>query len=713
MLLFISQSICSQEEKDSIEAETKLDAVAVVAQRPLVKNEIDRVAYDVQRDEESRTLTVLDMLRKVPYVTVDAQDNIQVKGSSAFKIYKNGRYTPSINRNPKEVLKAMPATMVKRIEVITDPGAREDAEGVTAILNLVMMEGSRMDGLTGSVTGGYSSLNHPNVGTYLMTQKGKFAVSGNYGYGGMSKRETENRVSVIRDYNTTGRHRVGHSEGTGPGGVHYASIEASLEMDTLNLLSASVGGYFYKLNMQGDNTTGMMDAAGNRLYSYDSHYWMPDYLHHSWDGRIDYEHKTCRKGETLTLSYMLGLTRQHTDSETTYSNSMGEVPFNYLGMLESSRERFTEHTLQADWLRPLGKGHQLETGLKYIFRNNRSRNQECFYGIQDTVDTRFRHRTQVSALYADYIYRHNRWSARAGFRYELSVFKISDDSINRTSLNDFVPQASVKYQLTDRQSLKLGYITSITRPGIGYLNPAVSVSPLRWSYGNPHLHSARQQQVHLIYAFMGQRLTLNLAPAFHFCNNGISRMDKTIGDVVHTTYENMGSYRRLQMEFYLQWRPFDKTTLVVNGNIRNERYANDNLGLTLSRCSAFYYANLTQQLPWELRLTLSAYGQFGKRPNDVYTYLEGWHDYSFALQRSFLRDERLTVRLSANHCFSKWSDMKARTLNGDFVGTEESQNRGRSFMLSISYRFGGLKGSVKKTETTIENDDIVGGIKKN
>ena len=93
---------------------------------------------------------MIDMLRKVPMVTVDGQDNILVKGNSSFKVYKNGHLDPSLTKNAKEVLKAMPATMVKRIEVITDPGAREDAEGVDAILNIVMVNGSKMQGLESS-----------------------------------------------------------------------------------------------------------------------------------------------------------------------------------------------------------------------------------------------------------------------------------------------------------------------------------------------------------------------------------------------------------------------------------------------------------------------------------------------------------------------------------------------------------------------------------
>ena len=144
----VDKTESKQENKsDSITWNKELEGVVVKAQRQLIKQEIDRIGYDVQADEESKTQTVMDMLRKVPMVTVDGEDNILIKGNSNYKIYKNGHLDPSLTKNAKEVLKSMPASMVKRIEVITDPGAREDAEGVDAILNIVMIDGSKMQGM--------------------------------------------------------------------------------------------------------------------------------------------------------------------------------------------------------------------------------------------------------------------------------------------------------------------------------------------------------------------------------------------------------------------------------------------------------------------------------------------------------------------------------------------------------------------------------------
>jgi hypothetical protein len=710
-----TQNDSTSVKNDSVTWSKELDGIVVKAQRQLIKQEIDRIGYDVQADEESKTQTVMDMLRKVPMVTVDGEDNILVKGNSSFKIYKNGHYDPSLSKNAKEVFKSMPATMVKRIEVITDPGAREDAEGVNAILNIVMVDGSKMQGITGVVSAAYTSLNHPNFYASLTGQMGKLLMSVDYGFGGMSNRETENSTHTERSFLDTGNKMTLHSEGSNPGGIHYTNLNASYDIDSLNLISASFGGYFYKLDVKGDSWTAMNSATNQPVYSFSNHYWMPGYSHHSWNGRLDYEHKTRRKGERFTLSYMLALTRQHTDQENTYSD-MVNAPFAYTGSLQTERERFTEHTFQADWLRPLGQGHQLEVGTKYIDRNNNSHNTQNFYGTDLQMDDEFLHTTRVLAGYADYIYNREKWSARAGLRYEYSFMQGSypdgkKETFNK-HLNDWVPQASLKYQLTDAQSLKLNYTTSINRPGISYLNPAMVISPTIIQQGNPQLVSSRTQRISLVYSYILPNLTLQVAPGYHHTSGGISEIQTAKDDIRYRTYDNILRYRRASIENYVQWKPFDGTTIVVNNNLRYEHYENPNFGYRTFGWSDNYYVNLSQKLPWKLLLYLSSYGKIGRSPSDIYTIRHSYWGYYASLQRSFLKDGRLTVRIAANAPFNKYWSSEAETVNGNFRDVQQSWNRARSFTIALTYRFGSLKANVKKTEHSIDNDDVVGGITK-
>lgn len=160
------------------DSKTELKGVEVVAYKPLVKADIDKLTYSVEDDPESQTNTVMEMLKKVPMVSVDGQDNVKVNGSTSFKVYVNGKPNNMMTKNPKEVLKSMPATGIKKIEVITNPGPKYDAEGVAGILNIVTA-GSGMEGYTATFSGN-GGTKGGGGGLFATVKKGKFTMSVNY-----------------------------------------------------------------------------------------------------------------------------------------------------------------------------------------------------------------------------------------------------------------------------------------------------------------------------------------------------------------------------------------------------------------------------------------------------------------------------------------------------------------------------------------------------
>ncbi|MEO6630281.1 MAG: carboxypeptidase-like regulatory domain-containing protein, partial [Mucilaginibacter sp.] len=108
-------------------ASGQLKEVSITAARPLMKQEVDRITYDIQADPDSKQQTVLDMMRKVPLLSVDANDNIRLKGSGNYKILINGKESALMAKNPSDILKSMPAVNIDKIEVITTPPAKYDA----------------------------------------------------------------------------------------------------------------------------------------------------------------------------------------------------------------------------------------------------------------------------------------------------------------------------------------------------------------------------------------------------------------------------------------------------------------------------------------------------------------------------------------------------------------------------------------------------------
>ena len=155
---------------DSVTWSKDLDGVTVTRMRRLVKADADKLSYDVKNDEDAKASTVLDMLRKVPMVSVDGEDNITVNGSSSFKVYVDGKPNMMMSSAPSQVFKSMPASMVKSIEVVTNPGAKYDAEGGAGVLNIVMNKEMM------TMMGGGESLNGYN-GT-LRVQAGNRQLGG-------------------------------------------------------------------------------------------------------------------------------------------------------------------------------------------------------------------------------------------------------------------------------------------------------------------------------------------------------------------------------------------------------------------------------------------------------------------------------------------------------------------------------------------------------
>ena len=181
-----------------------LGELTVKAQRQMVKTKDDRVSYDVASDPEAKTNPLIEMLKKVPFVTVDADGTIKVKGSSDFKIFKNGRPDQSFTNNAKELFKGLPASMVKRIEVITEPGAKYDAEGLVGILNIVMDRQSQMKGLTGTVSsnGTFGDSGNPyNGNLFLTAQTGKLTIAPYFGMAFQKWHQTETTDYVYTDTN--------------------------------------------------------------------------------------------------------------------------------------------------------------------------------------------------------------------------------------------------------------------------------------------------------------------------------------------------------------------------------------------------------------------------------------------------------------------------------------------------------------------------------
>ena len=349
----------------------QINEVTVVAQKPLVTVEVDKITYSLDDDPEAKTNNALEMFRKVPMITVDGEDKIQLKGSSNYKIYMNGKPSNLLSgENASDVLKSMPASSIKNIEVITDPGSKYDAEGVGGIINIITSKNA-MQGYTGTVRANASTLGSFGGGGYVSLKVGNLGLTANYGYNNRnspwndshSERETdEDRLAEGRP---TKLIEDGRSKYKGP--FQYGYLEASYEIDTLNLIS--VGANLFRGKSK---NLSELDAVLNPLG--DEFNSSPIYKFHrnsvsegtfgSTDLNVDYQHSTSKKDELLTVSYRFSQSPNDSESNTELSDVVNYYLSNEYPKWNINDASTIEHTGQIDYTTPLFNKQTLEAGVK-------------------------------------------------------------------------------------------------------------------------------------------------------------------------------------------------------------------------------------------------------------------------------------------------------------------------------------------------------------
>jgi outer membrane receptor protein involved in Fe transport len=689
-----------------------LTEVTVTASKPLVKVDLDKISYDIKSDPEAQSSTVLEMLRKVPLVTVDGDDKIQLKGSTNFKIFMNGKETGMMTNNPSQVLKSMPASSVKSIEVITDPGAKYDAEGIGGIINIVTDHS--LNGLTGTVRGAVSTLGGYYGGLYLSTKKGKFGITANLNYNNQNQNgQTYDRdVTNFNSQSVKYIHQYANSDANYR--FYYGNLEASYEFDSLNLLSLTVGGY------GGGNSS--VDHAGTNSMNVQrdtiSAFRQLTTSTNSWAGMdlsLDYQRTFKKPEQLLTISYKLSHTPDNTDNRSDITGVLNYTSYNQHILYNANGD---EHTFQADYTEPFNKKHVIDVGVKYILRLNNSVNNyflqndttKAWYPMPNQPKNDLNQTQNILGAYASYTLKLDKFSARAGLRFEETSSNIilADTNFHVDFLN-LVPSVTLGYKINDANNIKLSYNQRISRPGIWYLNPFLDNSnPYSLSQGNPDLIPEVDNSISFNYSYISPKLTLNTSLFTSFTNNSIERVSKSLNDTVtYNTYKNIGLSQNDGLSVYGNWQPDKSVRISLNGNLGyTSMTTNDGSGLNNKGFNYSVSMDGQFNLPYEIKL--SGYGGYYSPRISLQGQNSSFYYYGLSASREFLK-KKLTVSLSARNPFTGRIVYSGYLKTTDYIANDISSYQSRSFGLSVSYRFGELKDQIKKVSKTIENDDVKGG----
>ena len=688
---------------------TMLKGVEVIAQKPLVKMDVDKMSYNVAEDEDSKSNTVLDMLRKVPMVTVDGQDNISVNGSSSFKVYVDGMPNAMFSSNPSMVFKSMPATAVKNIEVLTNPGAKYDAEGATGVLNIVM---NKMDPQAAQSMNGYNGtirLNGGNrqlgAGAFLSGQQGKLSYSTNVMTSYVTPGNTTTETRQIQD---NGASQIQTTENDVKVPVTMGSLTLGYQIDDKSVLNLTAQVNTLTMKSKGTALT-LMGGYGND-FSFGGTTDMKN-SRASFSGSLDYQHFFNKEHtQSLALTYQLDYSPATT--EMTYNFGTTSEFIDLTNRYSNNEDKTTNHIFQVDYTMPLGTGQTLSFGSKLQFHDATS---DAKYYLKDVYDpsssSEYEYKNTILAGYGEYATNFNKIGFKAGLRYEHTwqdvAYRLGNGENFKKDYGCLVPTTSLQYNLGMGSNLGLTYNMRISRPGITYLNPYVDkTDPIALTYGNPELDVEKNHNISLVYNMFTAKLMINLNLHHNFVDNAISQYSfYDTNNLLNNTYGNVVKRHQTGLSGYVNYLLAKDTRIFFNGGLNYTDLRSDALAQSNNGWTANAMVGLQQTLPLDLKLSL-----FAITSTKSYT-LQGWSGgfniLTATLSKSLLKD-KLNLSVSGSLGLNK---------NGNI--NIDSESRGKNFTsytiakvpisgvtFTVSYTFGNSKMRANQHVNRVQDDFI-------
>ncbi|WP_276346386.1 DUF2012 domain-containing protein [Daejeonella sp. JGW-45] len=689
----------------------QLKEVVVMADKPIIKQEVDRISYDLQADPESKTNNVLEMMRKVPLLSVDAEDNILLKGDANYKILINGKPSSMMERNAKDILKSMPASSIQNIEVITTPPSKYDAEGIAGLINIITNK---------KVDNGYNAsvnVSHrfpaggPGVGGNFTLKQGKFGISA---FGGANSAETpltqNGIVRTTTGTNASNLSQVLTRESENRNG--YMGTELSYEIDSLNLISG-------QFNINGNrneslsNQFSQLDNPAEILQRY-------NLLGHNenkgsgMDASFNYQLGFRKnKARLLTFSYRF---YDYTNGQNNLLRSSDQFNYDIPDYNQINEGSSAEQTIQVDYVHPVKK-LTIEAGLKGIRRKNESDFQYMsFNPANEQFETDpgrsnvFDNIQEVLGAYNTYQLNTKNWGFKGGFRLEQTIidadFTSSNSQVRQEYLN-LIPSVSINRKFKNMSNINLGFSQRIQRPGIHQLNPFVDRSnPNFESSGNPNLHPTVGSNLSIGYS-KSKKGSFNYVLGYGLFKDLIMPVSvfDPVSYLTKNTYDNTGRARLFSLNVNINYPVTKKMNVSFNGGLAHGR-VHALVNNIIVRNQGFMYnfsssANYRFEKGWRASTNIYMNG-----PNlSVQGSSNSYFSSSFSINKDIIKD-KLSFSVATNNPFSKYRTNIRESFGPDFFQTSNNRAFYRGFNTNLSYKFGKLKSTIKKNSRGIRNDDV-------
>jgi ferric enterobactin receptor len=694
-----------------------LQAVTVVANKPIVENKIDKIVYNAANDITSQGGAAIDVLKKVPQVTVDLEGNVELQGNSNIRFLINGKPSSVFGNNLSDALASIPASQIKSIEAVTNPGARYDSQGTGGIINIVLQD-NKMQGFNGNLNVSVGT-RLENGSANLNIRHNNFGINAFFSGNAQLKSQVPFSMQRLSTDTTTGRITSLFQNGTSnfQRNGFRSGIGFDWNISKNDDLTGSLG--YNQFGNQNTSITNqeelVKDLSGNpfsdlfTLRNSDSRTRISSY-----DYNLEYKKKFNKEGQELDIVFTSSKGQPNTDYTQTQEYSGQSKP--YSGSLSSNPGTDNESEFSIDYAHPVTENFIVETGAKTEFQRLHSIADVSVYVplsdqfVSDPLQSYdLRYNMSVYAGYVSTTFKLFHYlDIKSGLRYEYTDVRIDNPNTVIPSYGTLVPSVVFSHNYSTNRSLKLSYSKRIERPEYREVNPFINLSdPHNISTGNPYLKPEIGNNFELGFN-SGSKKGGNLYVALIERVNTSDKKNLTtfyptylIGD---STYNNVSVSVPVNIgEEYnsgiIASASYPVTTrLNLRGNLMlTHRYQVTHLstGNINTGFRTRFNVNVTYQLPKDLVLELfinynsAAKTLQGKSPQ--------FFIYNFALRKLFL-NKKASVGFTTTNPFNKYVKQLSTTSTVNSESTSTRNMLLRSFGVSVTYKFGKLEFSKKREE---------------
>jgi outer membrane receptor protein involved in Fe transport len=664
-----------------------LDAVTVAGEKSKMQFELDKRVFNIGKDISSTGMSALEVLNNVPSVTVSIEGDIRLRGSSGVQILIDGK--PSIMADEQtNALGTITADMIERIEVITNPSAKYEAEGTAGILNIVLKKEEKR-GLNGSLSVNTGIPDNHSVGISLNNRTEKFNLFTQLGVGYRSLPRDSEYINTDLVNNTTVA-----SEGTAYRNETYYNIILGTDyhINRYNVVTLS-GNFAYEIEEQPsdysfsrrqgdeapeaewirDETT----DATNPKYQFD--------LNYSKEFKDDENH-------TLMVSFLGRFFGKDQSSEFINTPVFGEINFN--DQQTDTKFKQADYTLKIDYTDPISEKVILETGVQYVTNDVGNdfevRNLEDGIWVPDEGLTNdFEYDQKVLGIYGTGSYKGAKWGAKLGLRVEstdLQTLLVNTEESNDQNFTDLFPTLHTSFKLNQTFSLQAGYSRRIYRPRLWDLNPFFNIrNNFNIRQGNPNLQPEYSDSFEFTGILDLDKASIN-GSLYHLYTTDVIERISVVEDNVNTTMPvNIGTNSAVGVEMNVKYEPLK--WLTVNGDFNYNRFVrNGELeGQVFDFNGDQWTSRLTTKLSLPAQIDLEITGNFESGYQTVQTDFARNTYADIGVRKKIIKG-RGVINMAVRDIFA--SRIWIGEIDDPQFYLYNESTRGRFFTVGFSYGFG-------------------------